>query len=71
MKISQEEMQYLCKVLARVFPTAPQQEPLATFSSLRPLATGFDFGCGRTRLDVNPPAVPWMREQAGQRTDAE
>jgi glycerol-3-phosphate dehydrogenase len=48
-KISQEEIQYLSKILATVFPTATQQAPLATFSSLRPLLASHGSATKATR----------------------
>ena len=35
--ISEAEMTYLCSIAAIVFPASTRQQPLATFSSLRPL----------------------------------
>ncbi len=48
-QISQEEIQYLRNIAAAVFPTSVQHEPLATFSSLRPLLASHGSATRATR----------------------
>jgi glycerol-3-phosphate dehydrogenase len=48
-QISQEEIQYLRNIAATVFPASVQLEPLATFSSLRPLLASHGSATKATR----------------------